>query len=114
MHEVRVYYNRDEGTRWWAEDDLGFTGGDDKLDRLIHAASEWAECEGVLADLEFRLISSWTLSASCGPPEVTYEVPAPSEEEASAPPVLYDQPGPAMPDTWGTDAVRVGFAPAAA
>ena len=30
MHTVRIYLNREEGTTWWAEDDLGFTGGADR------------------------------------------------------------------------------------
>ena len=66
MHEVRVHYNRDEGTRWWAEDNLGFTGGADDLEALIAAAIEWADSEGVLADLEFRLKSDWTVAGSSG------------------------------------------------
>ena len=48
MHEVRVYQNYDEGTRWWAEDDLGFTGGSEHLDDLVAAIQEWADSEGVL------------------------------------------------------------------
>ena len=27
VHNVRVYLNGQEGTTWWAEDDLGFLGG---------------------------------------------------------------------------------------
>ena len=114
MHEVRVYRNRDEGTRWWAEDDLGFTGGADKLERLISAAIEWAESEGVLAELEFRLVPTWTLEAAWRPPVVTYEVPAPSHKGSPLLPALFDQPAPAMPYTRGAEAIRVGFAPAAA
>ena len=114
MHEVRVYCNRDEGTCWWAEDDLGFTGGADTLEKLIGAALEWAECEGVRADLEFRLVPTSMLDAAWESPEITYEVPAPSDENTSHLPALYSQLVPAMPYTWGTDAVRVGFAPAAA
>ena len=66
MHEVRVHYNRDEGTRWWAEDSLGFTGGADDLEALIAAAIEWADSEGVLEDLEFRLKSNWTVADLSG------------------------------------------------
>ena len=73
MHEVRVYYNSDQGTRWWAEDDLGFTGGHDKLEKLISSAIEWAECEGVRADLEFRLVLTATPDAAPEAPRVVYE-----------------------------------------
>ena len=114
MHEVRVYHNRDEGTLWWAEDDLGFTGGADKLTRVISAAIEWAECEGVHADLEFRLVPSSTGEAASAQPAITYGAPVASDAESSHLPLLNDPPGPARPGTWGTDAVRVGFAPAAA
>ena len=62
MHTVRVYLNRQEGTTWWAEDDLGFTGGTDRLSDLIDKIHEWAGCEGVLDDLAVRLVSD--------PPEV--------------------------------------------
>ncbi len=51
MHQVRIHLNPDEGVRWWAEDDLGFTGGSDDLEELLGIIAEWAECEGVLADL---------------------------------------------------------------
>lgn len=51
MHQVRIHLNQDEGVRWWAEDDLGFTGGSDDLEELLGMIAEWAECEGVLADL---------------------------------------------------------------
>lgn len=56
MHTVRVYLNRHEGTRWWAEDDLGFTGGADRLPDLLDMIHEWAECEGILDDLAVRLV----------------------------------------------------------
>ncbi|MDE0603514.1 MAG: hypothetical protein OXI18_03835 [bacterium] len=48
---MRIHLNQDEGVRWWAEDDLGFTGGSDDLEELLGMIAEWAECEGVLADL---------------------------------------------------------------
>ena len=57
MHTVRVYLNRQEGTTWWAEDDLGFTGGADRLSDLIDEIHDWAECEGVLDELAVRLVS---------------------------------------------------------
>lgn len=62
MHTVRVYLNRQEGTTWWAEDDLGFTGGADRLSDLIDKIHEWAGCEGVMDDLAVRLVND--------PPEV--------------------------------------------
>lgn len=58
MHTVRVYLNDQEGTRWWAEDDLGFTGGADRLSELVDKIHEWAECEGVLDVLSVQLIDS--------------------------------------------------------
>ena len=57
MHTVRVYLNRQEGATWWAEDDLGFTGGADLLSDLIKMISEWAGCEGVLDELDVRMVS---------------------------------------------------------
>ena len=60
MHEVRVYQNHDEGTRWWAEDDLGFAGGSEHLDDLVAAIHEWANAEGVLDGLEIRLVAADT------------------------------------------------------
>lgn len=57
MNSVRVYLNRQEGTTWWAEDDSGFVGGDDRLSDLIKKIHEWARCEGVLDDLAVRLVS---------------------------------------------------------
>ena len=60
MQEVRVYQNRHEGTRWWAEDDLGFTGGAERLDDLVASIHEWAEAEGVLDGLEIRLVAANT------------------------------------------------------
>ena len=57
MHTVRVYLNRQEGAMWWAEDDLGFTGGADQLSDLLEMINEWAGCEGVLDDLAVRLVS---------------------------------------------------------
>lgn len=56
MHRVRIYLNAQEGTMWWAEDELGFAGGADRLTDLIEMINEWAECEGVLDDLAFDLV----------------------------------------------------------
>ena len=56
MHTVRVYVNRHEGAIWWAEDDLGFTGGADRLSDLVGMIYEWAGAEGVLDDLGIRLV----------------------------------------------------------
>ncbi len=61
MHAVRVYHNRDRGVLWWAEGDLGFTGGADTLAELLRYIHEWAECEGVHKELEIRLIGDQTL-----------------------------------------------------
>ena len=47
MHQVRIHLNHDEGVRWWAEDDLGFTGGSDDLEELLAMITEWAEDEGM-------------------------------------------------------------------
>ena len=62
MHTVRVYLNRQKGSLWWAEDDLGFTGGADRLSDLLDLIYDWAGCEGVLDDLSVRLVAD--------PPEV--------------------------------------------
>ena len=88
MHEVRVCQNHDEGTLWWAEDDLGFTGGAERLADLVDSIHEWAEAEGVLDDLEIRLVAT--------------EAEAPAWDPVT-------RPDPAEPPTHGTDAVRVGF-----
>lgn len=58
MHTVRVYLNDQEGTRWWAEDNLGFTGGADLLSELMDKIHEWAECEGVSDALSVQLIDN--------------------------------------------------------
>ena len=89
MHEVRVYQNHDEGTLWWAEADLGFTGGSDHLADLVAFIHEWAEAEGVLDDLHIRLVAA----QAEGPAWEPDRFPAPVE-----------------PPTCGTEAVRVGFA----
>ncbi len=89
MHEVRVYQNREEGTLWWAEDDLGFTGGADRLADLVVSIHEWADAEGVLDALQIRLVAA----------------------EAETPAWEPDRfPAPVEPPTHGTEAVRVGFA----
>ena len=69
MHTVRVYENSDEGVRWWAEDDLGFTGGADDLPDLIDRIHAWARCEGVLDKLEVQYVSAM--------PEVPPPAPVP-------------------------------------
>ncbi len=63
MHTVRVYLNDQAGTRWWAEDDLGFTGGADRLSELVDKIHEWAECEGVLDVLSIQAVPT-----GLGPP----------------------------------------------
>ena len=57
MHEVRIHLNLDDGVRWWAEDDIGFTGGSDHLEELVGMITEWADCEGVLSGLTVRFDS---------------------------------------------------------
>lgn len=61
MHTVRVYHNREEGVLWWAEGDLGFTGGADRLAELVSYIHEWAECEGVHKELKIRLVGEEAL-----------------------------------------------------
>ena len=61
MHTVRIYQNRDKGVLWWAEGDLGFTGGADTLAELVSYIREWATCEGVHGDLEIRLVGEEAL-----------------------------------------------------
>ncbi|MCY4631851.1 MAG: hypothetical protein OXE75_13365 [bacterium] len=56
MHEVRVYENVESGTRWWAEDDLGFVGGADDRNELLDRVLEWTRCEGIL-DQEVEFVS---------------------------------------------------------
>ena len=53
MHLARIHLNHDEGVRWWAEDDLGFTGGSDNLEELLVMITEWAEDEGIV---EFSVV----------------------------------------------------------
>ena len=89
MHEVRVYKNHDEGTRWWAEDDLGFTGGADRLADLVASIHEWADAEGVLDILRVRLVAT--------------ELETPAWE-----PVRF--PASVEFPTQGTEAIRVGLA----
>ena len=90
MHEVRVYKNREEGTLWWAEDDLGFTGGADRLADLVTSIDEWAEAEGVLDDLVVRLVAAAPVAPVWDPVQRTT---------------------PVGPQTHGTEAVRVEFSP---
>ena len=71
MHTVRVYLNRQEGTTWWAEDDLGFTGGADRLSDLIDKIHDWAECEGVRDDFAVRLVSDPPETPAVNPFSVT-------------------------------------------
>lgn len=56
MYTVRVYLNRDRGVLWWAEGDLGFTGGADTLADLVSSIREWAACEGLGDRLRIRLV----------------------------------------------------------
>ncbi|WP_420443035.1 hypothetical protein [Candidatus Poriferisodalis sp.] len=93
MHVVRVYQSVDGGTRWWAEDDLGFTGGADRLSDLVDSIREWAEAEGVIEQLSVRLAESAPAIA----------VPDPVHLSETS-----------RPNTSGVDAIRVGFQPAAA
>lgn len=65
MHHVRIHLNPDDGVRWWAEDDLGFTGGSDSLEELVGMITEWADCEGVLSDLSVAFVPD-ALVALCG------------------------------------------------
>ena len=71
MDTVRVYLNRHEGTTWWAEDDLGFTGGADRLSDLIEMIHEWAESEDVPDGLEVRLVSDASKDRIVDPFSVT-------------------------------------------
>ena len=71
MHTVRVCLNRHEGTRWWAEDDLGFTGGADRLSDLLELIHEWAGYEGVLEDLAVRLIGDPPEARTVNPFSIT-------------------------------------------
>ena len=56
MHAVRVYHNADRGVLWWAEGDLGFTGGADTLAELVGYIREWAEHEGINKELAIQLV----------------------------------------------------------
>ena len=60
VHEVRVHLNQHDGARWWAEDDLGFTGGRDRLDELIDVIQEWVEAEAVQDRLVLCLVDDDT------------------------------------------------------
>jgi hypothetical protein len=91
MHEVRVYKNHDDGTLWWAEDDLGFTGGADRLSDLVTSIHEWAEAEGLLPDLAVRLVGAEPLAPVWDPIERSH--------------------APAGPQANGTEAVRIEFSP---
>lgn len=68
MHTVRVYSNHQEGTRWWAEDDLGFTGGADRLSDLLDKVREWMESEDVLDALSIE----WAEDTSKGRTEANW------------------------------------------
>ena len=67
MHRVRIHLNPDDGVRWWAEDDIGFTGGSDNLEELLGMITEWADCEGVLTDLSVTFDPE-ALAAMCSGP----------------------------------------------
>ena len=64
MYTVRVYLNRDQGVLWWAEGDLGFTGGANTLAELVSSIREWAACEGVEGRLQIRLVGEETVEES--------------------------------------------------
>jgi len=74
MHQVRIHLNHDEGAQWWAEDDLGFTGGSDDLEELLGMITEWAECEGFLADLSVSFTQD-ALTATLPQPTEAIGVP---------------------------------------
>jgi hypothetical protein len=57
MHTVRIYQNQNEGVLWWAEGDLGFTGGADRLAEIVSAHGAGFS--------RGRTSSSWSLP-SCG------------------------------------------------
>lgn len=57
MTEVRVYPNLEEGPRWCAEDDRGFTGAADRLQALVATIQEWAAEEGFADELTIRLVA---------------------------------------------------------
>ena len=92
MHAVRVYHNPDRGVLWWAEGDLGFTGGADTLAELVSYIREWAEHEDINKELTIQLVVDpvW--------PE------APNLEVT----------GMSRVDTWGNQSVRSPFALAVA
>ncbi len=71
MHTVRVYLNRQEGTTWWAEDDLGFAGAAARLSDLIEKIHDRAECEGLLDDFAVRLVSDPPENPAVNPFSVT-------------------------------------------
>ena len=55
---VRIHPHTDPetpGTRWWAESDLGFTGGADALSDLVAAIEEWAEIEEIEVSFVFDM-----------------------------------------------------------
>lgn len=57
MHDVRIHVNLDDGVRWWAEDDRGFTGGSNDLEEPLGKITEWADCEGILSGLTVKFDS---------------------------------------------------------
>ena len=71
MHAVRVYLNRHEGAMWWAEDELGFTGGADRLVDLLEVIHEWAGCEGVPDELAVRFMGDVSQVPDVDRPSVT-------------------------------------------
>ena len=73
-HQVRIHFNQDDGVRWWAEDDIGFTGGSDDLEELLAMITEWAECEGVLDGLSVSFTQD-ALMASLAEPARPLGVP---------------------------------------
>ena len=103
MHEVRVHYNLDEGTQWWAEDDLGFNGGSDDLSELLDAIQEWAELEGVVGDLAIRLVSETENPHDDVVVRFAQRTRQAPSTPSPRPPISFE------PLTSGAETVRVGF-----
>lgn len=64
MCTVRIYLNREQGVLWWAEGDLGFTGGAETLAELVSFIREWAAFEGVEDQLQIRLVGEQAVEES--------------------------------------------------
>lgn len=64
-HVVRIHANPFAGgTRWWAEDDLGFTGGADRMEDLVAKIREYAADEGFADLLAMRLVPAEPASST--------------------------------------------------